>query len=527
MLCFLLNVGDNMKIKQLIIKGFKRFKNFTIRFNDDLTIIVGENEAGKSTILEALDAVLNKRLFNKEDTSLVKYFNNEVVQTFFETGKAMDLPKIGIDIDLDLVGEIAGLNFSGVVKREGENQEKCGIHFEFCFDEEFINDVELSKCAENNVIPIEYYRGTWVTYSGKSYRTQMLPLKTIFLDNSRIKNNLYNSYARKIYIDKISENTRREMSGNFNTILVDFRRKYADNLLIQDTRRIGLDHNKTDLNKLVDIYENDISVQDMGKGKENIVKTEIALSGSTFDVICIEEPELHLSHSNTRKLIEFISESVNEQLIMTSHSSMIASRLNIQNVVWVSDIAAYSLKDISKQTAAYFKKIDNLDILKFILSERVILVEGAAEYILLPTIFKKIFGETLDKAGIEVISMGSISYANYREISEQLADKKVAVITDNDGSKDKTNIEKNFAVFSDSKIENWTLEVAFYKLNAEYFDSLYKDTKTEAKYNNKEYPKALAHMLKNKTENALLMVENDEDLKVPKYIEDALRWIKE
>lgn len=60
MLCFLLNVGDNMKIKQLIIKGFKRFKNFTIRFNDDLTIIVGENEAGKSTILEALDAVLNK-----------------------------------------------------------------------------------------------------------------------------------------------------------------------------------------------------------------------------------------------------------------------------------------------------------------------------------------------------------------------------------------------------------------------------------------------------------------------------------
>lgn len=457
-----------MKIEQLIIKGFKRFRDFTIQFNDRLTIIVGENEVGKSTVLEALDIILNKRIFNKEDISLVKYFNNDNVRAFFESGLAIDLPKIEIDIDFDCDDEIVGLNFSGIVERDNDKQEKCGIHFEFCLDEEFIDDVDFSKCAENYVVPIEYYRATWSTYSGKSYRTQMLPLKTMFLDNSQVKNNLYGSYARKIYIDKISENTRREISGQFNIMLARFKHTYEDELLIQDSRMIGLDVNKTDLNKLVDIYEDDISVQDMGKGKENIVKTEIALSGNTFDVICIEEPESHLSHSNTRKLIEFINESTNEQLILTSHSSMIASRLNIKNIVWLSATSAYSLKAISQQTASYFEKIDNLDILKFILSKRVILVEGAAEYILLPTIFKKLFEETLDESGIEVISMGSISYANYQEISEQLVDKKVVVITDNDGRADKTSIESNFAIFSDSDIKNWTLEVAFYNLNTDF-----------------------------------------------------------
>jgi len=104
-----------MKIDQLLIRGFKRFEKFEIKFNDTLTIIVGENEVGKSTILEALDIVLNKRLFMKEDTSLVRYFNRNEISRFWESGQISALPKIEIDVDLDLDNEIVGLNFSGIV----------------------------------------------------------------------------------------------------------------------------------------------------------------------------------------------------------------------------------------------------------------------------------------------------------------------------------------------------------------------------------------------------------------------------
>lgn len=76
-----------------------------------------------------------------------------------------------------------------------------------------------------------------------------------------------------------------------------------------------------------------------------------------------------------------------------------------------------------------------------------------------------------------MISMGSIFYLHYHEVCKQLNDKKVAVITDNDGDNDKNVIDDNFAIFSDDKTENWTLEVAFYNLNKEYFDNLYEKKK--------------------------------------------------
>ena len=516
-----------MNIVEMSIVGFKRFEEFTIKFNDGWTVIVGENEVGKSTIIEALDIVLNRRIFNKEDIALSKYFNKKVVENFYVTGLEKDLPKISISVHLYLdENNITGLNFSGLGYIGSSREEKCGISFEFAFDEDFKNDINIKEYAENRVIPIEYYKASWTTFSGKSYKPQMLPMKCIFLDTTQNKNDLYSNYAKKIYKDKIDVEKRRTISSGFNKIISKFQKEYKSELEIQEDKNIGLDTNKMDISKLVDIYENNISVQSMGKGKENIIKTEIALSDNIFDVVCIEEPESHLSHSNARILLDCIKKSTNEQLILTSHSSLIVSRLNIKNIVWINDSQASSLSSLDYKIGRYFQKIDNLDILKFILSNKVILVEGAAEYIILPSIFEKIFKQTLDECGIEIISMGSVSYENYRGVSDVLGNKKVVVITDNDKKIDKTEVDEKFAVFCDSSLDNWTLEAAFYNNNVKYFDELYKNKKTESEYKGEEYPKALAHMLKNKTENALWIEENCSDLTIPEYIKDALEWIR-
>lgn len=49
-----------ISIEKVHIEGYKKFKKIDVEFNDDYTVIVGDNESGKSTILEAIDLVLNK-----------------------------------------------------------------------------------------------------------------------------------------------------------------------------------------------------------------------------------------------------------------------------------------------------------------------------------------------------------------------------------------------------------------------------------------------------------------------------------
>ena len=52
------------KIKRMNIIGFKKFKNFKTEFNDDINIVIGDNESGKSTLLEAIDVVLLQKYRN-------------------------------------------------------------------------------------------------------------------------------------------------------------------------------------------------------------------------------------------------------------------------------------------------------------------------------------------------------------------------------------------------------------------------------------------------------------------------------
>ncbi len=82
-------------IKELIIHNYKLFDHFELVLNNDLNIIVGDNETGKSTILEAVNLALTKKLNGRfvenELTSFL--FNNKTVQNFIIEIKAGKKPK--------------------------------------------------------------------------------------------------------------------------------------------------------------------------------------------------------------------------------------------------------------------------------------------------------------------------------------------------------------------------------------------------------------------------------------------------
>jgi len=67
-----------MNISRVKIENFKCFEVFDLSLNDGLNILVGNNEAGKSTILEAIHLALTG-LFNG------KYLKNELTQYLFNS----------------------------------------------------------------------------------------------------------------------------------------------------------------------------------------------------------------------------------------------------------------------------------------------------------------------------------------------------------------------------------------------------------------------------------------------------------
>ncbi len=49
-------------LRKVLIKNYRSFKDFKLEFSRGVNIIVGSNDAGKSTLLEAINLALTARL---------------------------------------------------------------------------------------------------------------------------------------------------------------------------------------------------------------------------------------------------------------------------------------------------------------------------------------------------------------------------------------------------------------------------------------------------------------------------------
>ena len=70
------------RLKSITIKGFKKFQSFNMNFNEHLNILVGENESGKSTLLEAIKVVLNQQYRTTDKSILAELFNRDDIKKF-------------------------------------------------------------------------------------------------------------------------------------------------------------------------------------------------------------------------------------------------------------------------------------------------------------------------------------------------------------------------------------------------------------------------------------------------------------
>lgn len=88
-------------IKSLHIEGFKKFTSLDVEFNEHMNILVGENEAGKSTILDAIKTVLNQQYRNADKSILRDLFNTQKVAAFKAKPSVRTLPRIYIEVPMN------------------------------------------------------------------------------------------------------------------------------------------------------------------------------------------------------------------------------------------------------------------------------------------------------------------------------------------------------------------------------------------------------------------------------------------
>lgn len=531
-------------IKEIRINGFKKFTRIAVKLNEKTNILVGSNESGKSTILEAIKIVLNQQYINYDKYIVKELLNIDEVTEFKANPSVENLPKIKIEIDLNLdTASIINAEFLGINNSDGH--EKYGITFDCAFDDEFLNYQEIIDEILKGVIPFEYYKMTWTKYNGRPYHFAQKPIKLVSIDNSESNTSTsFNTFNKSLF--ESVHDIPKQMNARHN-----FREKISsifDDLsleILSDGQKFGVNNKKIIFDNLISIYENEIPLENKGKGIENIIKTKISINKhSNLDLILLEEPENHLCHSNLLKMLEEIElEQENTQIIITTHNNMIASKLNLKNILWLSDNEITSLNSIDDETALFFEKADNNNFLTALLSKKIILVEGSSEYILLPKLYYQKYDKKIGLDSITIISCNGITYNNYLKALKN-KDDKIAVITDNDGKQNVIDKASEFNSQNDKKHifvgnnidTNWTFEPCLYYKNVALIErevtvtpSATYFTSTSSNINHQNLPVHLRKMLSNsnKSNIALQLSQLDDKIEVPDYIEEAFVWLNE
>ncbi len=529
-------------INQIYIKNFKIFQLFSLSLNEDLNIIVGNNEAGKSTILEAIALALTKRINGKaveyEITSHL--FNKASVGNYLAqiaAGKNPAPPEIIIELFMKDSAELQRL-------RGNNNSQKTdcvGLKLTIAFDDEYADEYAklLEDRAQIKTVPTEYYKVTWHSFANNAITPRSLAIEVSNIDATTIRLQSGTDYFLQEIIngsmdakEKVSlaiayRKLKEQFSAEAAITGINTKLTQKQGAITNKKLAISIDTSqKTNWENALVPHLDELPFQFIGKGEQSALKIMLALERQAHDanIILIEEPENHLSFTSMNVLIKKIREKcAGKQIIIVTHSAYVLNKLGIEKVIFLHGTKHSMLKNLPEDTQRYFKILPGYDTLRLILAKKVILVEGPSDELVIQRAFRDRHGKLPIEAGVDVINVRGLSFARFLDIAKELKNE-VVVVTDNDGDY-KNKIEKKYhpyasvgtiKICADKNDGLRTLEPQIVDVNDLKVLNKVFGTASETKQEVADF------MVANKTECALSLFETAEKVTFPAYVQAAV-----
>lgn len=403
------------EVKKLQIKNYRSIKNQILNFRkDEPVILIGENNAGKSNILEAIDILLGEKWpsnYEPKDHEFFKHDTDKTIKiaaSFFDTLGRFDRIKWEYDGENEDPIEYKGITPNSQ-KRYIKNQDKENL-------------ICIKIDADRRLNYQLSYKSKYTMLSKlmrKFHKTleQEEDVKSDLEEKFEETKELFHQIgAFKGFRDSLQEDFTNIISTMSYSLDVDFEAYNPTNFfhaLKLQARRNGEPRD----------------FEELGTGEEQVLAISFAHAyAKSFHediLLAIEEPEAHLHPLAqdwlARKIKDLCSEGL--QIILETHSPLFVDILNLDGLALVrkeneetkitqktrEEFADYCIRHGAPESRTspenilpFYKANVSREILEGFFAKKVVLVEGPTESLALPIYFRGLKVDTA-KEGIDII----------------------------------------------------------------------------------------------------------------------------
>ena len=437
-----LNKWIPMHITDVKINNFRLLQNFELKLNKGLNLLIGENNSGKTALVDAIRYTLdtNSSEWNSISENDFHLNSRELkVQLKFEGLSQVQAAKFIEYLTHEQVSDTERRSVLYVnliaIKTDEQRRGKTYIKVEYRSGSED-GGPKIDKSIRD-YLSITYLKplrdAEKELQAGRNSRlSQILSSSSLLTGNNDIMDNLLQAMidANDTII------TNQGIIGSKNSINHHLKELIFESEVL--TPQISIAGNKpiNDMNdneklkafknileKLSLSISSDGTQQGLGYNNLLFMATELLLleqEQSAFPFLIIEESEAHIHPQLQMRFLKYIKGSESTiQSILSSHSPNLASKANVEDIILMSNGKAFPLKsDFTQLESDDYKFLEKfLDVTKsnLFFAKSVLFVEGDGENILIPTI-AELVDRPLENYGCSLVNINNTAFARYAKI---------------------------------------------------------------------------------------------------------------